>query len=62
MTLPIYLYCLVASEPNLKAKSKLRVKVSEHRSYLGLGNAAVPRRRDRNGTRINKLDTGKPFR
>ncbi|CAB3985733.1 Hypothetical predicted protein, partial [Paramuricea clavata] len=46
-----------ASEPNLKAKSKLRAKVSEHRSYLGLGNAAVPRRRERNGTRVPKLDS-----
>ena len=52
-------YHAVASEPNLKAKSKLRAKVSEHRSYLGLGNAAVPRRRERNGTRITKLETGK---
>ncbi|XP_028415768.1 histone deacetylase 4-like isoform X1 [Dendronephthya gigantea] len=46
-----------ASEPNLKAKSKLRAKVSEHRSYLGVGNVAIPRRRERNGTRITKLDT-----
>ena len=51
----------VASEPNLKAKSKLRAKVSEHRSYLGLGTAAVPRRRERNGARIPKHDTGESY-
>lgn len=41
-----------ASEPNLKAKSKLRAKVSEHRSYLG--SVVVPRRRERIGNRITK--------
>ena len=55
-----YLYHHVASEPNLKAKSKLRAKVSEHRTYLGLGNVVVPRRRERNG-RISKLDSGKLY-
>lgn len=44
-----------ASEPNLKAKSKLRAKVSEHRSYLG--GVVVPRRRERIGNRILKSAT-----